>query len=32
MAYCLRNCGSIHTVGKLRGAWLYAKTGRKAAA
>lgn len=31
MAYCMRNCGSIQTVGKHRGAWLYAKSTRKAA-
>ncbi|MEX0586042.1 MAG: hypothetical protein WD176_05335 [Pirellulales bacterium] len=31
MAYCLRQCGSLQTVGKHRGAWLYAKTARKAA-
>jgi hypothetical protein len=31
MAYCMRKCGSIETVGKLRGAWLYAKRTRKAA-
>jgi hypothetical protein len=32
MAYCLRQCGSIRVVGKQRGAWLYTKAGRKAAA
>jgi hypothetical protein len=32
MAYCLRKCGSIQTIGKTRGAWLYTKASRKAAA
>ena len=31
MAYCMRKCGAIQSVGKLRGAWLYAKARRKAA-
>ena len=32
MAYCLRNMGGVEVVGKQRGALLYTKTGRKAAA
>lgn len=32
MAYCLRNMGGLEVVGKQRGAWLYTKAGRKAAA
>lgn len=32
MAYCMRHCGAIQSVGKLRGAWLYEKTRRKKAA
>lgn len=31
IAYCLRECGSIQTVGKERGAWLYRRTGRRGA-
>jgi hypothetical protein len=32
MAYCLRQTGAITRVGKERGAWLYTKSRRKAAA
>jgi hypothetical protein len=32
MAYCMRQCGAIQSVGKLRGAWLYEKSRRKTAA
>jgi hypothetical protein len=32
MAYCLRECGAIQSVGKLRGAWLYERAGKKRAA
>ena len=32
MAYCLRECGAIQSVGKERGAWLYQRTGRRLAA
>jgi hypothetical protein len=32
MAYCMRECGAIQSVGKLRGALLYEKSRRKAAA
>jgi hypothetical protein len=32
MAYCMRQCGAIQSVGKLRGAWLYEKSSRKKAA
>jgi hypothetical protein len=32
MAYCLRETGGITSVGKERGAWLYAKSRRKSAA
>lgn len=29
MAYCMRKCGAIQSVGKLRGAWLYEKKSRR---
>jgi hypothetical protein len=31
MAYCLRQTGAIHAVGKIRGAWLYEHFANKAA-
>jgi hypothetical protein len=31
MAYCLREMGAVQSVGKLRGAWLYEQTKKKAA-
>jgi hypothetical protein len=31
MAYCLREMGAVQSVGKLRGAWLYEQTVKKAA-
>jgi hypothetical protein len=32
MAYCLRHTGAVQSVGKLRGAWLYKQSAKKAAA
>jgi hypothetical protein len=32
MAYCMRKCGAIQSVGKLRGAWLYETARRRKAA
>lgn len=32
MAYCLRNTGAVRVVGQRRGAWLYERASRKAAA
>jgi hypothetical protein len=32
VAYCLREMGAVKTVGKSRGAWLYERKGRRAAA